>query len=357
MYQSHPSDGHSPPSQVHDDMAVIPKKLEIGVTFVSLDVQASSVADRDQLNFLTYVLTVPKLLFNSFRRRVARKTQIIRDFEGIIQPGEMLLVLGRPGSGCSTFLKSLAGNLDGLEIGDKSRINYQGSQEIFLAFKYPLTKTPGISYLNFHKSFEGERVYVAELDVHLPELTLGQTLNFAVSTRSKHPNVASGRDIAVKFGLGTAFNTPIGNAVTRGLSGGEMRRTSLAEACLGGAQFQCWDNSTRGLDSSTARSFIRFLRQSTDFERSTTAMTIYQSSEDIYQVRPGPNSESPYLATQRVVLTPCFPGIRQSHFAVRRSSNILRANERRRRLLQRNWLHKAGPSHDSRFLDLLDKSS
>lgn len=34
---------------------------------------------------------------------------ILRDFSAAIQPGEMVLVIGKPGSGCTTFLKTLAG--------------------------------------------------------------------------------------------------------------------------------------------------------------------------------------------------------------------------------------------------------
>ncbi|KAG2142184.1 hypothetical protein BD769DRAFT_1662318 [Suillus cothurnatus] len=33
---------------------------------------------------------------------------ILSGFEGVVMPGEMLLVLGHPGSGCSTFLKVLS---------------------------------------------------------------------------------------------------------------------------------------------------------------------------------------------------------------------------------------------------------
>ncbi|KAF9461129.1 hypothetical protein BDZ94DRAFT_1373768 [Collybia nuda] len=36
----------------------------------------------------------------------------ISGFEGVVRPGEMLLVLGRPGSGCSTLLKTLANHRD-----------------------------------------------------------------------------------------------------------------------------------------------------------------------------------------------------------------------------------------------------
>lgn len=36
------------------------------------------------------------------------KRDLIHDFTGVVRDGEMLLVLGRPGSGCSTFLKAVA---------------------------------------------------------------------------------------------------------------------------------------------------------------------------------------------------------------------------------------------------------
>lgn len=37
---------------------------------------------------------------------------ILREFSAAILPGEMLLVIGKPGSGCTTFLKTLAGMWD-----------------------------------------------------------------------------------------------------------------------------------------------------------------------------------------------------------------------------------------------------
>lgn len=70
----------------------------------------------------------------------------------------------------------------------------------------------------------------------------------------------------------------------RGLSGGEKRRTSLAEAFLADAQLQCWDNSTRGLDSSTALRFVQLLRASTETSQTTVAMTIYQASDAMFNV-------------------------------------------------------------------------
>jgi ATP-binding cassette subfamily G (WHITE) protein 2 (SNQ2) len=40
--------------------------------------------------------------------RKGRDCNILEDFRGVTKPGEMVLVLGRPGSGCTTFLKVIA---------------------------------------------------------------------------------------------------------------------------------------------------------------------------------------------------------------------------------------------------------
>ena len=47
-------------------------------------------------------------------------------------------------------------------------------------------------------------------------------------------------------------NTLVGDEFVRGVSGGERKRVSIAEMMATRARVQCWDNSTRGLDASTA---------------------------------------------------------------------------------------------------------
>lgn len=147
-----------------------------------------------------------------------------------------------------------------------------------------IDKSKGITYDKFHSLFKGERIYLSETDVHFPELRLGETLQFAHSTRHRNQNPDAGRSAASLFSLDKAINTPIGDDMTRGVSGGEKRRTSIAEAFISDAQLQCWDNSTRGLDSSTARNFIQMLRKATTRNQSSVAMSLYQASEKMYQV-------------------------------------------------------------------------
>lgn len=55
-----------------------------------------------------------------------RKIEILRGLDGIVEAGEMLVVLGPPGSGCTTFLKTISGETHGFSVDERSHINYQG---------------------------------------------------------------------------------------------------------------------------------------------------------------------------------------------------------------------------------------
>ena len=56
-----------------------------------------------------------------------RKIEILQHLDGLVEAGEMLVVLGPPGSGCSTFLKTIAGETHGFFVDEASKINYQGA--------------------------------------------------------------------------------------------------------------------------------------------------------------------------------------------------------------------------------------
>jgi ABC-type multidrug transport system fused ATPase/permease subunit len=60
---------------------------------------------------------------------------ILNDFTGCVRPGEMLLVLGRPGSGCSTFLKVIGNQRYGYESIDGD-VRYGGTDAATMAKSY-----------------------------------------------------------------------------------------------------------------------------------------------------------------------------------------------------------------------------
>lgn len=94
--------------------------IRIGVSFRNLDCVGRRHSAQYHGNFLSTMLRP----FRSLQSR--DKVQILSRFEGLIRPGEMLLVLGRPGSGCSTFLKALAGETHGFQLGTESIVDYEG---------------------------------------------------------------------------------------------------------------------------------------------------------------------------------------------------------------------------------------
>ncbi|KIW52326.1 hypothetical protein, variant 2 [Exophiala xenobiotica] len=252
------------------------KLRRASITFKNLDISGSGIA-------MNLQPTVASYLLGAFRLhewlRLAKKPQrkILTGFEGHVKPGETLLVLGRPGSGCSTLLKTLAGELRGLKLGHDSVIHYSG-----------------IPQHEMIKSFKGEIAYNAEVDQHFPHLTVRQTLEFAAAMRTPaNPILGTSRTEHVQrmtavamavCGLTHVRNTKVGSAYVRGASGGERKRVSIAEMMLSFSPIGCWDNSTRGLDASSALSFVRTLRLSADITGSAHAVAAYQASQAMYDV-------------------------------------------------------------------------
>lgn len=96
-----------------------------GVSFKSLSVYGfGSPTDyqKDVLNCLLEVGTMVRRLIKTKMQKI----QILREFDGLIKSGEMLIVLGKPGSGCSTLLKTLSGEMSGISMSEDSVMNYQG---------------------------------------------------------------------------------------------------------------------------------------------------------------------------------------------------------------------------------------
>jgi len=101
------------------------------------------------------------------------------------------------------------------------------------------------------KQYRGDVIYCPEDDVHFPTLTVEQTLSFAIKTRTPHSRFSDQSrdqfnhdviDILIRiFGLHHARNTIVGNAAIRGISGGEKKRVSIAEALSCRSLIGSWD--------------------------------------------------------------------------------------------------------------------
>lgn len=86
------------------------------------------------------------------------------------------------------------------------------------------------------------------------------------------------------FGISHTAKTMVGDAMVRGISGGERKRVSIAESLATGGALTSWDNASRGLDSSTALDYVRSLRILTDVAGRTNIVSLYQASESIFNL-------------------------------------------------------------------------
>lgn len=249
-----------------------------GVVFSNLLVSGSGSSLRFQETVVSSLMLPFRYVASAIvGSKSNRPRRILHNFDGLLQSGELLLVLGRPGSGCSTFLKALCGHLEGVTLEPESNIHYQG-----------------IGFKKMTRQYRGEVAYNQEVDEHFPHLTVGETLSFAATARvpqQRPPDLTRQHYVETIvsvvmaiFGLSHTVNTKVGDNFVRGVSGGERKRVSIAEMFLSRARIGAWDNSTRGLDAATALQFVKSLRLSADLGRACHAVAAYQSSQSMYNL-------------------------------------------------------------------------
>ncbi|PPQ81326.1 hypothetical protein CVT25_015082 [Psilocybe cyanescens] len=249
------------------------KPRTLGVVFRDLKVVGKAASDSFQPTLGS--LFNPLVILQQIQKaRHPTLRNILSGFEGVIKPGEMLLVLGSPGSGCSTLLKTLANQTDEYHSVEGAR-HYDS-----------------ITPTEIAKHFRGDVQYCPEDDIHFPTLSVQQTIEFAAKSRTPLRRVSETRKefadsvttiLTTIFGLRHTLTTPVGDNAIRGVSGGEKKRVSIAEALASRSLVGSWDNSTRGLDASTALEFVRALRIGTDTFDTTTIVSIYQAGESLYE--------------------------------------------------------------------------
>lgn len=102
----------------------------VGIVFRNLNVHGFG-SDTDYQKTVANVWAKTIGLARMVMSQSRPKTKILQCLDGLVEAGEMLLVLGPPGSGCSTFLKTIAGETDGFIIGKDSNINFQGRSGVY----------------------------------------------------------------------------------------------------------------------------------------------------------------------------------------------------------------------------------
>ena len=141
-----------------------------GVFVKTLPQAILNTATRDPWAIATFLCPPLKkiTLFGGKGNDTKQPMTLLHEHLGVLRPSEMLLVLGRPGSGCTTTLRALTGNLAS-----------------------NLTRSGDLTYGGFGleevaRKLRGEVIFVDEDDLHFPTLTVAQTLRFALRTKVPH---------------------------------------------------------------------------------------------------------------------------------------------------------------------------
>lgn len=249
------------------------KGRKLGVTWKNLSVKGVGADAAFNENVLSQ-FHIPQLIKES-RNRPPLKT-ILEGSHGCVRPGEMLLVLGRPGAGCTSLLKILSNRRQGYaEVDGEVSFGSMSPKEA--------------------EHYRGQIVMNTEDEIFFPTLTVGQTIDFA--TRMKVPshlpsNMTKDVDfqqdqrnfLLKSMGITHTEDTKVGDAFIRGVSGGERKRVSIIETLATRASVFCWDNSTRGLDASTALEYTRAVRALTDTLGLASIVSLYQAGNGIYNL-------------------------------------------------------------------------
>ncbi|KAG3231642.1 ABC transporter G family member 31 [Phytophthora idaei] len=151
--------------------------------------------------------------------------RILRGISGVLKSGTVTLVLGQPGSGKSSLMKLLSGRFP----KDKS-VSIEGE----VAYN-------GTSTEELHNRLPQLVSYVPQRDKHYPELTVKETLEFAHAAYENAEALKAAQALAKHYpdvviqqlGLENCQNTIVGDAMLRGVSGGERKRVTTGEMSFG----------------------------------------------------------------------------------------------------------------------------
>jgi Fe-S cluster assembly ATP-binding protein len=193
------------------------------------------------------------------------ETKILKDFNLVINPGEIHAIMGPNGSGKSTFSKVLAGhpsysisngdvffkgsNILDLEPEERSHLG------IFLAFQYPI-EIPGVSNEDFLRlAYNSKQKFYNKPEVDPIEfLTI-------INEKLKLVNMSP------------AF---LSRNVNEGFSGGEKKRNEILQMSLLDSELAILDETDSGLDIDALKTISMSINNFMNPSKSILLITHYQ---------------------------------------------------------------------------------
>ncbi|XP_022982807.1 pleiotropic drug resistance protein 3-like isoform X2 [Cucurbita maxima] len=188
----------------------------------------------------------------------------------------------------------------------------------------PIKMMTGEICYNGHKleEFVPQKIsaYISQYDLHIPEMTVRETLDFSarcqgvgsradmmeeVCKREKEQGIIPDPDVDIYMkatsveglrqslqtdyilkilGLDICAETLIGDAMRRGISGGQKKRLTTGEMMVGPHRALFMDEITNGLDSSTAFQIVSCLQNLAHFTDATILVSLLQPAPETFDL-------------------------------------------------------------------------
>ncbi|CAD7705429.1 unnamed protein product [Ostreobium quekettii] len=190
-----------------------------------------------------------------------KKTALLKHVGAYLLPSQMTALMGPSGSGKTTLLDLLAGRKTGGET----------KGEILFAAHKPTQK--------FLRRYTG---YVEQFDTLLGMLTVQEMMMYTAELKRPVSEPYNRKKEAVgavieKLALESAKDTRIGNALMKGISGGQAKRVNIGIALVTNPKVLFLDEPTTGLDSYTANEVLMLVKALTS-DGITICATVHSPS-------------------------------------------------------------------------------
>ncbi|XP_054058071.1 broad substrate specificity ATP-binding cassette transporter ABCG2 isoform X2 [Rissa tridactyla] len=191
--------------------------------------------------------------------------EVLRNVNGIMRPG-LNAILGPTGSGKSSLLDILAARKDPRGLSGDILIN--GAPQ--------------------PANFKCTSGYVVQDDVVMGTLTVRENLKFSAALRlpksvKEQEKNARVNQIINELGLSKVADSKVGTQFTRGVSGGERKRTNIGMELITDPAILFLDEPTTGLDASTANAVLLLLKRMSK-QGKTIIFSIHQPRYSIFRL-------------------------------------------------------------------------
>ncbi|KAG6578148.1 ATP-binding cassette (ABC) Superfamily [Phytophthora cinnamomi] len=270
-------------------------QMEVRYSNLSITVDVAVIGDVSAKSELPTIYNVTKRnLAKLAPNKRMEKKHILKNASGVFKPGTITLLLGQPGSGKSSLMRVLAGQFPkSKNVTIEGNILYNGREQ-----------------KDFAKQLPQFAAYVTQEDKHFPSLTVRETLEFAhefcggglskhnedlLSNGTSEDNLAALEAAKAYFkhypdliidqlGLQNCQSTIIGNAMRRGVSGGERKRVTTGEMEFGMKYMTLMDEISTGLDSAATFDIIKTQRSIAKKLHKTIVIALLQPAPEVFDL-------------------------------------------------------------------------